>query len=109
MNDGNKVTDAYIALGSNMDNPEQQLKNAIVALKKLQLSLFMECSSFYQSAAVGQVLGQPDFINAVCHIKTSLEPGVLLQHLQNIEQQQHRRRSIPVGGPRTLELGPPVC
>ena len=104
MNDGNKAVDAYIALGSNMDNPEQQLKTAVKALKKLEQSILMECSSFYQSAAMGQVLDQPDFINAVCRIQTSLEPRVLLQRLQDIEQQQHRRRSVPVGGPRTLDL-----
>ena len=46
---------------------------------------------------------QPDFINAVCALATSLDPSALLQALLAIESRRGRVRDVP-GGPRTLDL-----
>lgn len=94
---------AYIGLGSNLDGPEQQLQQAIDKLCAANDIEVQQCSSFYRSAPVGYA-DQDDFINAVCSISTQLSPQALLQVLMELEQQQKRERSGPVGGPRTLDL-----
>jgi 2-amino-4-hydroxy-6-hydroxymethyldihydropteridine diphosphokinase len=93
----------YIALGSNLNNPQQQLTDAIAALKQLPNSEFIRASRFYQTAPVG-FLDQPDFLNAVVCIKTTLPAPALLKELQKIETAQGRVRGSEKNGPRTLDL-----
>ncbi len=93
---------AYIALGSNLASPIEQLKQALQALKKLEKTELVSVSSFYQSKPLGPQ-DQPDFINAVVEIATSLEPIGLLDNLQAIEQAQGRERKRH-WGERTLDL-----
>jgi len=92
----------FVGLGSNLDNPRQQLALAILALKQSPNLEVVRCSSFYETAPVGGP-PQPDFINAVVELKTSLSPEALLDLLQMIEQQQGRVRTVK-NGPRTLDL-----
>ncbi|MDH5190397.1 MAG: 2-amino-4-hydroxy-6-hydroxymethyldihydropteridine diphosphokinase [Gammaproteobacteria bacterium] len=92
----------YIGLGSNLDHPIEQLKQAINELSALENSLLFVQSSFYQSAPMGPQ-DQPDFINAVAGLKTSLSANDLLLQLQGIEQ-QHGRVREQYWGPRTLDL-----
>ena len=92
----------YIGLGSNLNQPRKQLEQAIGQLKKLPQSHWVTCSTFHQTAPVGPVK-QPDFINAVAAIDTSLDPHTLLTALQAIENAQHRTRQVR-WGPRTLDL-----
>ncbi len=93
---------AYIGLGSNLEDPVEQLRVAIGALAALPETALERCSSFYLSAPVGR-LDQPDFINAVCRVRTALAPAVLLRRLLAIEAGRGRERG-EVGGPRTLDL-----
>jgi 2-amino-4-hydroxy-6-hydroxymethyldihydropteridine diphosphokinase len=93
----------YIGIGSNLEQPVAKAKLAIAALKLLPHSQFLLASSLYCSKPMGPS-DQPDYINAVAAIKTSLAPLALLDELQKIEQQQGRTRKAERWGPRTLDL-----
>jgi len=93
---------AYIGLGSNLNNPESQLKTAIEALAGLPQTRLQASSSLYRSAPMGPQ-DQPDYLNAVVQLNTGLEPETLLDKLQGIEQAQGRVRAQH-WGPRTLDL-----
>ncbi len=93
---------AYVALGSNLDDPVAQLRTGARALGMLPGTRLVRGSSLYRSAPVGLV-DQPDFINAVCEVDTSLMVRDLMQALLDIETANGRVRDVP-GGPRTLDL-----
>lgn len=91
---------AYIALGSNLDNPLEQLKQAVISLNKF--AKHVQISSFYGSKPLGPQ-DQPDYVNAVAKIETDLSPIELLDWLQSIENEQGRVR-LRRWGERTLDL-----
>ena len=93
---------AYIALGSNLGDPESNLRQAIAALAELAQVQFVGASSLYRSAALGHA-DQPDFINAVAQLSTGLAPQALLAALLAIENRFGRERSFR-NAPRTLDL-----
>lgn len=93
---------AYIGLGSNLEDPVQQLCLALQELDQLPGSIRVAASSLYSSKPVGPQ-DQPDFVNAVACLSTSLSPIELLDALQAIEQ-SHRRVRERHWGPRTLDL-----
>lgn len=97
-----RYSQAFIALGSNLENPKSQVTKAFVELDQLPLSKLLVYSSLYRSAPVGRT-DQPDFINAVASIKTKLGPYELLSALLNIEKRHGRTREFP-NAPRTLDL-----
>ena len=93
---------AFIALGSNLGNPEEHLRSAVRSLERL--GKLNRISSFYETDPVGNV-SQPDFLNAVVELQTTLRPEELLSALLEIEQEHGRDRSTsPPKGPRTLDL-----
>lgn len=96
------MTLAYIALGSNLCHPQNQLRRAVIALEALPKTRVEKVSSVYRSAAVGPG-EQPDYLNAVVQVATGLSPIELLDVLQQIERDQGRIRDIH-WGPRTLDL-----
>ncbi len=93
---------AYIGLGSNLEDPIKQVRTALQELDQIKSSKLIKHSSLYKSDPVGPA-GQPDYINAVAEIKTRLKPITLLQALQAIEQ-DHQRVRLKRWGPRTLDL-----
>jgi 2-amino-4-hydroxy-6-hydroxymethyldihydropteridine diphosphokinase len=95
------MSHAYISIGSNMDNPELQVTTAMDSIHAIPGCSVIRRSSLYQTAPVGYV-DQPDFVNAVVKIETSLSPLELLHALQQIEHQQKRVRTIK-NGPRTID------
>ena len=96
--------DAYIGLGSNLQEPQLQIKNALQELREIPNTHVLESSSLYKSKPMGPV-DQPNFINAVAKISTFLNPEELLTALQNIEKHHQRERvSLERWGPRTLDL-----
>lgn len=96
------MSEAYIGLGSNLKTPFEQLQQALTQLEQHPAISHVKVSNFYASKPVGPQ-DQPDYVNAVAVIKTSLEPIPLLDALQQIEQNQHRVRERH-WGPRTLDL-----
>lgn len=93
---------AFIALGSNLEDPEKQVRRGIAGLADLPETELVQASSLYRSAAVGY-RDQPDFINAVAEILTGLEPRALLDELLALERRRGRVRDFP-NAPRTLDL-----
>ncbi|SMN00059.1 2-amino-4-hydroxy-6-hydroxymethyldihydropteridinepyrophosphokinase [uncultured Candidatus Thioglobus sp.] len=93
---------AYIGLGSNLNNPKQQIKDALLALNETKDVKVAALSSLYQSPPVDGS-NQPDYINAVCEVDTHLTALELLRVCQHIETQQHRVREKKWGA-RTIDL-----
>lgn len=93
----------FIGLGSNLSEPVQQLKDAVVAMHQLSEVSVAQVSSCYLSSPMGPA-EQPDYVNAVAELSTSLSCRNLLQVLQNIELQQGRVRKDERWGARTLDL-----
>lgn len=93
---------AYIALGSNLNQPIEQLQSALQAINRLPQTQLLNVSSFYQSKPLGPQ-DQPDYLNAVACIETTLQPIALLDALQYIENEQGRVR-LRRWGERTLDL-----
>jgi 2-amino-4-hydroxy-6-hydroxymethyldihydropteridine diphosphokinase len=94
---------ACIGLGSNLDDPAAQVRAGIAALDALAGSRVLSCSALYRTAPVG-VAAQPDFINAVCLLETSLDAASLMRALLEVERRHGRVRGAEKGGPRTLDL-----
>ena len=100
------MTSAYIALGSNLAHPRRQLARALQALARLPRSRLVAVSANYVTAPVGVGESQPDYVNAVAEVRTSLSPRSLLSRLSAIERRHRRRRdsNAPRNAPRTLDL-----
>jgi len=93
---------AYIGLGSNLDEPFQQIKNAIEALNALSEVTVLIDSGFYISKPMGPE-DQPDFVNAVVEINTSMSATELLDRCQLIEKSQGRIKTR-YWGERSIDL-----
>lgn len=93
---------AYVGLGSNLDDPCAQLDRALAALSTTPGVVLRDVSSYYRTAPWGETR-QPDFLNAVAVIDTTLAPEELLSELRRIEASAGRRRGHR-WGPRTLDL-----
>ena len=91
---------AVIALGSNLDNPRENLGLAISLLR--EATEVLAVSSYHTTKPVGYI-DQPDFINAVCIIESELPAVELMKLLHGIEKVMGRERSIK-WGPRTIDL-----
>ncbi|WP_252145289.1 2-amino-4-hydroxy-6-hydroxymethyldihydropteridine diphosphokinase [Yokenella regensburgei] len=94
---------AYIALGSNLASPLDQVNAAIAALSEIPESRVVALSSFYRTPPLGPQ-DQPDYLNAAVALETALSPEALLDNTQRIELQQGRVRKAERWGPRTLDL-----
>lgn len=93
---------AYIGVGSNLDEPVRQCRSAIAALGDLPGSRVTGYSSLYRSAPLGKT-DQPDYVNAVVGIATDLSAESLLQALRAIEACHGRVRGER-NAARTLDL-----
>jgi 2-amino-4-hydroxy-6-hydroxymethyldihydropteridine diphosphokinase len=100
------VTTAYIGLGSNLQDPVQQVCMAIQELNTIPATRVLIASALYKNPPMlddNTPRDQPDYVNAVAAVATELPPQVLLTHLQMLEQ-QHQRTQTEHWGPRTLDL-----
>jgi 2-amino-4-hydroxy-6-hydroxymethyldihydropteridine diphosphokinase len=97
------VTEAFIALGSNLGDARAQVLGAFDALAQLPGTRLLARSPLYLTPPWG-VLEQPPFINAVAQIDTALSPHALLDALLAIERAAGRVRDGERWGPRTLDL-----
>lgn len=93
---------AIIALGANLNQPVTQIQSALTALTAQPEIDIIKISPFFCTKPVGYT-DQPDFVNAVAMLTTSLTALELLQILHTIENQFGRIRSFK-NAPRTLDL-----
>jgi len=91
----------WIALGANLGDAQQSLRDAIAAIGQLPGTTLTQQSSLYRTAPVDS--SGPDYINAVVQINTVLTAPALLAALQAIEQAAGRERPYR-NAPRTLDL-----
>lgn len=96
------MTEAAVALGSNLQDPAGQVRTALEELAALAATRLIAASRLYRTAPVGPS-GQPDYCNAVAMLDTRLGADALLSGLQNLESRHQRRRGRR-WGPRTLDL-----
>jgi 2-amino-4-hydroxy-6-hydroxymethyldihydropteridine diphosphokinase len=93
---------AYVGLGSNLGDSRAVLERALDALAALPGTRVTAASSLYATAPVG-VTQQPEFLNRVAALETSLPPADLMARLLEIEAREGRVRSTR-WGPRTIDL-----
>ncbi|WNC72761.1 2-amino-4-hydroxy-6-hydroxymethyldihydropteridine diphosphokinase [Thalassotalea psychrophila] len=97
------MTIVYIGLGSNLDNPDVQIEQAVAQLGQITKTKCIAVSSLYSSKPMGPQ-DQPDYMNAVACIDTILSPIELLDQLQDIELSFGRVRKDERWGARVLDL-----
>ena len=96
------ATRCYIGLGGNLGQPLHTLREAIAALDAIAGTHLLRASSLWRTAPLGHSQ-QPDFINAVAELDSTLAPRALLEALHALEQRFGRERSF-ANAPRTLDL-----
>jgi len=94
---------AYVALGSNQDDPAARVRAAFESLDACPQVRVVKRSSLYLTAPWG-VTDQPDFINAAAELETGLPPAALMQLLLDVERHAGRSREGTRWGPRVLDL-----
>ncbi len=97
------VVRVFIGLGSNLDEPAIQIAKALKAIATMPETNNLVSSSFYRNPPMGPA-DQPDYVNAVAGLDTSLQPSGLLDSLQEIELDQGRVRTGAHWGPRIIDL-----
>ena len=93
----------YLGLGSNVGDREAHLRAAVEALRDHGVEV-EATSSIYETEPVGEILDQPDFLNAAVRIRTEMEPEALLDLCKAIEVEQGRMLGAPRHGPRPLDI-----
>ena len=93
---------AVLALGSNLGESESTIERAVVDLREAGMRI-LRVSPLYRTAPVGGPAGQPDYVNAVIEVSTSLRPYELLKLCNAVEAAHHRERLVR-WGPRTLDI-----
>ena len=94
---------AYVGLGSNLDDPVQQVRRALHALDALPRTRLLRHSRLYRTPPWG-ITAQPAFVNAVAELSSELTPCDLLAAMLAVECAQGRRRDDLQWGPRTIDL-----
>lgn len=94
------ASSVYIALGTNLGDRQENLQQALLALKARVRIL--ECSPVYETEPWGYT-DQPAFLNQVIHGETELPPLELLDFLKEIEQDMGRNTEFRYG-PRIIDL-----
>ena len=95
---------AYLALGSNLGDPVEQLAKARVAINTIPGLAIIRASSLYQSPAWGSDEPQPDYVNAVIAVQTTLSAHDLWLATSSIEATHGRVRNGARNAARTLDI-----
>jgi len=93
----------YLGLGSNVGDRESHLRAAIELLRERGVEIDAVSSAF-ETEPVGEVLDQPDFLNAAIRIRTDLEPEALLEVCKEVEVERGRILDTPRHSPRPLDV-----
>lgn len=97
---------AYVGIGSNLGHPRRQVARALAELARLPSTRVAAVSPSYVSAPLGASGPQPDYVNAVAALATSLSPQSLLCRMRAIERRHGRLQAElrPRNAARTLDL-----
>jgi 2-amino-4-hydroxy-6-hydroxymethyldihydropteridine diphosphokinase len=93
----------YLGLGSNVGDSEGHLRAALQLLPTRGVEV-IAVSSTYVTEPVGEILDQPDFLNAAVRIRTALEPEELLDACKAVEAERGRTFDLPRHSPRPLDV-----
>src|ERR1700759_4781471 len=93
----------YLGLGSNVGDPAAHLRAAVILMPENEMKVEAK-SSTYRTEPVGEILDQPDFLNAAVRIRTSLPPEELLEACKEIEAERGRSFDAPRHSPRPLDV-----
>ena len=93
----------YLGLGSNVGDRASHLRAAVALLGEGGAEV-EAISSTYETEPVGEVLDQPDFLNAAVRIRTELEPEELLDLCKRVEVERGRELDAPRHSPRPLDV-----
>ena len=93
----------YLGLGSNVGDPAAHLRAAVELLSARGIEI-EAVSSTYLTEPVGEILDQPDFLNAAVRIRTELEPEALLDACKAVEAERGRSFEAPRHSPRPLDV-----
>jgi len=93
----------YLGLGSNVGDRRANLQAAIGALPAHGVRV-LASSSTYDTEPVGEVLDQPEFLNACIRIETALDPEDLLDACKAVERELGRRAGGVRHGPRPIDV-----
>lgn len=93
----------YLGLGSNVGDAAGHLRGAIELLEAEGIEV-EAVSSTYVTEPVGEILDQPDFLNAAVRIRTELEPEDLLDACKRVEAERGRSFDAPRHSPRPLDV-----
>ena len=93
----------YLGLGSNVGDSASHLRAAIELLPSRGVRVDA-VSSAYVTEPVGEILDQPDFLNAAIRIRTELEPEALLEACKAVEAERGRCFEAPRHSPRPLDV-----
>jgi 2-amino-4-hydroxy-6-hydroxymethyldihydropteridine diphosphokinase len=97
------VREGYLGLGSNVGDARAHLRAAVGLLEARGVEV-LAASSVYVTEPVGEVLDQPDFLNAAVRIRTELEPEPLLEVCKAVEAERGRSLDAPRHSPRPLDV-----
>ena len=87
----------YLGLGSNVGDRRAHLQAAVDALPAHGVRV-LASSSTYDTDPVGEILDQPDFLNACLRIETELGPEALLDACKAVERELGRRPAARATG-----------
>ena len=93
----------YLSLGSNVGDREANLRAAVEALPRHGVEV-EAVSALYETEPVGEILDQPDFLNAAARVSTELGPEKLLDVCKAIEVEEGRMFGGPRHGPRPIDI-----
>jgi len=93
----------YLGLGSNVGDSEGHLRAALQLLPTVGVQV-VAVSSTYVTEPVGEILDQPDFLNAAVRVRTALEPEQLLDACKAVEAERGRQFDLPRHSPRPLDV-----
>jgi 2-amino-4-hydroxy-6-hydroxymethyldihydropteridine diphosphokinase len=93
----------YLGLGSNVGDAAGHLRAAVDLLADRGIEIDA-VSSTYVTEPVGEILDQPDFLNAAVRIRTDLEPEALLDACKAVEAERGRSFDAPRHSPRPLDV-----
>ncbi len=93
----------YLGLGSNVGDRRTHLQDAATALPARGVEV-LTASSVYETEPVGDVLDQPEFLNACLRVRTELAHEALLDACKAVERDLGRSEAGLRHGPRAIDV-----